>query len=179
MYSNSKLMVNIFILNTLYLINWAQQNKAKFLLGKNQTILFQSNLCFCSFILNLLWHPCVVFYGYEHLWIWILSSELNLILGESGLGKSTLINSLFLTDLYSADYQGPSHRIQKTVKVGPSTVQATILPLSRPSVYHCSCYWYTTVQAIRLLVYHLDYHYTTVQTTSTPLSKLLVYHLDY
>lgn len=40
------------------------------------------------------------------------------ILGESGLGKSTLINSLFLTDLYSADYQGPSHRIQKTVKVG-------------------------------------------------------------
>lgn len=96
-----------------------------------------------------------------------------MILGESGLGKSTLINSLFLTDLYSADYQGPSHRIQKTVKVGPSTVQATILPLSRPSVYHCSCYWYTTVQAIRLLVYHLDYHYTTVQTTSTPLSKLL------
>lgn len=129
-----------------------------------------------------------------------MSSELNLILGESGLGKSTLINSLFLTDLYSADYQGPSHRIQKTVKVGPSTVQATILPLSRPSVYHCSCYWYTTVQAIRLLVYHLDYHYTsvqatgiplgllvyhcqsykytTVQATSIPLSKLLVYHLD-
>lgn len=39
------------------------------------------------------------------------------ISGESGLGKSTLINSLFLTDLYSAEYQGPSHRIQKTVKV--------------------------------------------------------------
>lgn len=37
--------------------------------------------------------------------------------GESGLGKSTLINSLFLTDLYSAEYPGPSHRIQKTVKV--------------------------------------------------------------
>ncbi|KAK3086030.1 hypothetical protein FSP39_012387 [Pinctada imbricata] len=40
-----------------------------------------------------------------------------MVVGESGLGKSTLINSLFLTDLYSGDYPGPSHRIQKTVKV--------------------------------------------------------------
>lgn len=38
-------------------------------------------------------------------------------LGESGLGKSTLINSLFLTDLYSPEYPGPSHRIKKTVQV--------------------------------------------------------------
>lgn len=38
--------------------------------------------------------------------------------GESGLGKSTLINSLFLTDLYSKDYPGPSQRIKKTVQVG-------------------------------------------------------------
>lgn len=37
--------------------------------------------------------------------------------GESGLGKSTLINSLFLTDLYSSEYPGPSHRIKKTVQV--------------------------------------------------------------
>ena len=37
--------------------------------------------------------------------------------GESGLGKSTLINSLFLTDMYSNDYPGPSSRIKKTVKV--------------------------------------------------------------
>ncbi|TRY90926.1 hypothetical protein DNTS_014451, partial [Danionella cerebrum] len=36
---------------------------------------------------------------------------------ESGLGKSTLINSLFLTDLYSPEYPGPSHRIKKTVQV--------------------------------------------------------------
>uniref|UniRef100_A0ACB8FUG4 Septin 4 n=1 Tax=Sphaerodactylus townsendi TaxID=933632 RepID=A0ACB8FUG4_9SAUR len=35
---------------------------------------------------------------------------------ESGLGKSTLINSLFLTDLYSPEYPGPSHRIKKTVQ---------------------------------------------------------------
>lgn len=53
-----------------------------------------------------------------HLNIIIWMDCMFLILGESGLGKSTLINSLFLTDLYSADYQGPSHRIQKTVKVG-------------------------------------------------------------
>ncbi|MEQ2202503.1 hypothetical protein XENOCAPTIV_004158 [Xenoophorus captivus] len=38
---------------------------------------------------------------------------------ESGLGKSTLINSLFLTDLYSKDYPGPSQRIKKTVQVSP------------------------------------------------------------
>uniref|UniRef100_A0A8C5A232 Septin n=1 Tax=Gadus morhua TaxID=8049 RepID=A0A8C5A232_GADMO len=40
-----------------------------------------------------------------------------MVVGESGLGKSTLINSLFLTDLYSPEYPGPSHRIKKTVKV--------------------------------------------------------------
>uniref|UniRef100_A0A669DPD5 Septin-type G domain-containing protein n=1 Tax=Oreochromis niloticus TaxID=8128 RepID=A0A669DPD5_ORENI len=42
--------------------------------------------------------------------------------GESGLGKSTLINSLFLTDLYSKDCPGPSHRIKKTVQVEYSKV---------------------------------------------------------
>ncbi|XP_007558567.1 septin-7-like isoform X2 [Poecilia latipinna] len=40
-----------------------------------------------------------------------------MVVGESGLGKSTLINSLFLTDLYSKDYPGPSQRIKKTVQV--------------------------------------------------------------
>uniref|UniRef100_A0A2K6FHU2 Septin-7 n=1 Tax=Propithecus coquereli TaxID=379532 RepID=A0A2K6FHU2_PROCO len=43
-------------------------------------------------------------------------------MGESGLGKSTLINSLFLTDLYSPEYPGPSHRIKKTVQVEQSKV---------------------------------------------------------
>ncbi|XP_008419470.1 septin-7 isoform X1 [Poecilia reticulata] len=45
-----------------------------------------------------------------------------MVVGESGLGKSTLINSLFLTDLYSPDYPGPSHRIKKTVQVEQSQV---------------------------------------------------------
>ncbi|NXL60018.1 SEPT7 protein, partial [Chordeiles acutipennis] len=40
-----------------------------------------------------------------------------MVVGESGLGKSTLINSLFLTELYSPEYPGPSHRIKKTVQV--------------------------------------------------------------
>ncbi|XP_011825944.1 PREDICTED: uncharacterized protein LOC105532378 [Mandrillus leucophaeus] len=40
-----------------------------------------------------------------------------LSLGKSGLGKLTLINSLFLTDLYSPEYPGPSHRIRKTVQL--------------------------------------------------------------
>ena len=37
--------------------------------------------------------------------------------GESGLGKSTLINSMFLSDIYSNEYPGPSHRVKKTVQV--------------------------------------------------------------
>uniref|UniRef100_A0A8C9TTB2 Septin n=1 Tax=Scleropages formosus TaxID=113540 RepID=A0A8C9TTB2_SCLFO len=45
-----------------------------------------------------------------------------MVVGESGLGKSTLINSLFLTDLYSSEYPGPSHRIKKTVQVEQSKV---------------------------------------------------------
>ncbi|XP_034401472.1 septin-7-like isoform X1 [Cyclopterus lumpus] len=45
-----------------------------------------------------------------------------MVVGESGLGKSTLINSLFLTDLYSPEYPGPSHRVEKTVTVEQSKV---------------------------------------------------------
>jgi len=45
-----------------------------------------------------------------------------MVVGESGLGKSTLINSLFLSDLYSNDYPGPSQRIKKTVQVETTKV---------------------------------------------------------
>jgi septin 7 len=42
--------------------------------------------------------------------------------GESGLGKSTLMNSMFLADIYSTEYPGPSHRIKKTVQVETTKV---------------------------------------------------------
>lgn len=40
-----------------------------------------------------------------------------MVVGESGLGKSTLINSLFLSDIYCEEYPGPSNRVKKTLKV--------------------------------------------------------------
>merc|ERR1712241_292634 len=42
--------------------------------------------------------------------------------GESGLGKSTLINSMFLTDIYSNEYPGPSQRLKKTVAIDTQKV---------------------------------------------------------
>ncbi|XP_031785721.1 septin-7 isoform X3 [Nasonia vitripennis] len=45
-----------------------------------------------------------------------------MVVGESGLGKSTMINSLFLTDIYSAEHPGPSLRMKKTVAVETSKV---------------------------------------------------------
>lgn len=46
-----------------------------------------------------------------------------MVCGESGLGKSTLVNSLFLTDIYSDEYPGPTKRtIQKTVTVESTRV---------------------------------------------------------
>jgi septin 7 len=44
------------------------------------------------------------------------------VVGESGLGKSTLINSMFLTDIYSPISPGPSARIKKTVAVETNKV---------------------------------------------------------
>ncbi|TKS78329.1 Septin-2 [Collichthys lucidus] len=51
-------------------------------------------------------------------------SFLNVVRGESGLGKSTLINSLFLTDLYPERYiPGAAEKIERTVQIEASTVE--------------------------------------------------------
>ncbi len=51
-----------------------------------------------------------------------------MVVGESGLGKSTLVNSLFLTDLYGNENQQQqsldlNERCKKTVKIEASTVE--------------------------------------------------------
>ncbi|XP_030071676.1 septin-2 isoform X1 [Microcaecilia unicolor] len=47
-----------------------------------------------------------------------------MVVGESGLGKSTLINSLFLTDLYPERIiPGAAEKIERTVEIEASTVE--------------------------------------------------------
>ncbi|XP_067687377.1 septin-2-like isoform X1 [Haliotis asinina] len=47
-----------------------------------------------------------------------------MVVGESGLGKSTLVNSLFLTDLYPERHiPSAAEKIQQTVKIDASTVE--------------------------------------------------------
>lgn len=46
-----------------------------------------------------------------------------MVVGESGLGKSTLINSMFLSDIYNSEqHPGPSFRTKKTVNVEATKV---------------------------------------------------------
>ena len=40
-----------------------------------------------------------------------------MVVGETGLGKSTLINSVFLTEVYSSFHPGPSHQPRKTIAI--------------------------------------------------------------
>lgn len=78
----------------------------------------------------------------SYLFLFPNSQTLCPILGESGLGKSTLINSLFLTDLYSKDYPGPSQRIKKTVQV--RTLQM---------LQHCKVVTFSSTDTTKLKMY--------------------------
>ena len=69
-----------------------------------------------------------------------------MVVGESGLGKSTFVNSLFLTDLYSKDYPGPSGRLKKTIKVESTKVNLKV----RLDFTYCDV---TLTQRMRLNLY--------------------------
>lgn len=45
-----------------------------------------------------------------------------MVVGQSGLGKSTFINSLFFTDIYNDKYPGPTKRAKKTLNIESNSV---------------------------------------------------------
>ncbi len=45
-----------------------------------------------------------------------------MVIGETGIGKSTFVNTLFLTEIYNNEHPGPSSRIKQTTEVCSTTV---------------------------------------------------------
>jgi septin family protein len=52
----------------------------------------------------------------------LLSIKYICILGQSGLGKSTFVNTLFQTELYGQDFPSTVHRKKKTVSIDSSSI---------------------------------------------------------
>jgi septin 7 len=48
--------------------------------------------------------------------------HLFIFLGQSGLGKSTFINTLFQTELYGQDFPSTFHRKKKTISIDSSSI---------------------------------------------------------
>ncbi|XP_023237585.1 septin-7-like [Centruroides sculpturatus] len=46
-----------------------------------------------------------------------------MLVGEAGLGKSTFLNNLFLSNIYSDEYPSPSERIKPTVQIETTKLQ--------------------------------------------------------
>lgn len=53
-----------------------------------------------------------------------------MVIGETGLGKSTFVNTLFLTDIYNSEHPGPSCRTKSSIEVGSTKVLLQVLSIS-------------------------------------------------
>ena len=68
-----------------------------------------------------------------------------MVVGESGLGKSTLVNSLFLSDLYSNRKIPPvDSRAERTTEIEKTTME-----IEEKGV-KVSCIWYTDGKLLRI-----------------------------
>ena len=73
-----------------------------------------------------------------------------MVVGESGLGKSTLVNSLFLSDLYNDRKILPiQDRVQKTVEI-----QKTTMEIEEKGILFHDTLWYMT--QYRLTFFSVD-----------------------
>lgn len=107
--------------------------------------------------------------------------------GESGLGKSTLINSMFLADIYSNEYPGPSHRIKKTVQVETSKVllkekgvNLTLTVVDTPGFGDAvdNSNWYNIFSHYYFLKFMLIlcYYYTTTPQSNKQKTKMTIFY---
>ncbi|NXS85537.1 SEPT2 protein, partial [Erpornis zantholeuca] len=79
-----------------------------------------------------------------------------MVVGESGLGKSTLINSLFLTDLYPERYiPGAAEKIERTVQIEASTVEIEERGVKLPDV-RCLSFSPLPYHSFKTIIHYID-----------------------